>query len=82
MNGSQAKRGANGLRRRCPQCKILRKFCEPDGGNGGEHKPRRPDWAKIMFNEKLTWICGWCIGRANGTIGPKEGMSKLNRSEA
>jgi len=57
MNGSSAKRGSHGLRRRCPCCKKLRKFREPPGDQGGEDHPRRPAWHKDIDGQ---WVCGWC----------------------
>lgn len=64
MNGSQANRkGNHALRRRCPVCKKLRKFHEPNGRVGGEPHPRRRPW-KLVDN---VWICGWCTGTAPGT---------------
>lgn len=62
MNGSQAKRGSGGLRRRCPNCKKLRKYNESDGNHGGEHHYRRPSWG----NRDGVNICGWCIYAREG----------------
>ena len=57
MKGATKKRGTHGLRKRCPRCRKLRKFCEPDGSQGGELKPRRPKWDKIDGR----WVCGFCL---------------------
>lgn len=59
MNGANKPRRGHALRRRCPLCKILRKFCEPDGNHGGERHPRRPPWILSPFG----WCCGWCTFR-------------------
>lgn len=60
MNGAtRSRQGKNALRRRCPRCKKLRKFCEPPGDVGGELHPRRPRW-KTVDN---VWVCGWCVDR-------------------
>lgn len=61
MKGSGAKRGTHGLRKRCPKCKKLRKFYEPDGNHGGEdHRtraPQLPNWHK----EGNQWVCNFCL---------------------
>ena len=50
------------LKRRCPQCKHLRKFCEPPINSSGEDHPRRPDWWGKNASGLL--VCGWCSMRA------------------
>lgn len=55
-----------GLRRRCPICRKLRGFREPDGSQGGTDHPRRKPWAKVNG----VWVCGWCAGTASGSEGP------------
>lgn len=57
---------ARALRRRCPVCKKLRGFREPDGSQGGEPHPQRKPWAKVNG----VWICGWCAGTPLGADGP------------
>lgn len=49
MRGSAAKRGTHGLRKRCPKCKKLRKFCVPP-----DHV--RLGWTKFFGR----WICASC----------------------
>ena len=60
MKGSSRKRGTHGLRKRCPQCKILRKFYEPPGDVGGENH-RGPAWVK--YPDLRRWVCGYCVTR-------------------
>lgn len=78
MNGSSAKRGSHGLRRRCPVCKKLRKFCEPPGDVGGEDHPRRKPWKVLVLwgngfvptppaVERHIYVCGWCVARRTTT---------------
>lgn len=64
MKGALKSRRGAGLRRRCPSCKVLRKYCEPDGNHGGESHPRRPDWGFDATLQKP--ICGWCAMRKAG----------------
>lgn len=59
MDGSQAKRGTHGLRKRCPVCKKLRKFHEPPGDQGGTPHPHRKSWHKVGDR----WVCGYCQPR-------------------
>ena len=59
MKGATKKRGTHGLRKRCPECKKLRKFCEPDMSTTGENHPRRPPWGKVEGR----WVCGFCLDR-------------------
>lgn len=51
MNGAAAKRGTHGLRKRCPVCKHLRKFCAP----GHRIDPR--EWQKVGDR----WVCVRCV---------------------
>lgn len=53
------KRVFGDLSRRCPCCKKLRKFREPDGNSGGEYHPRRPPWILTPFG----FACGFCYIR-------------------
>lgn len=53
------------LRKRCPRCKKVRKFREPDGNHGGEFHPHRRPWVKADG----VWICGWCAGTPIGAPG-------------
>lgn len=55
------------LRKRCPECKVLRKFHEPDTNHGGELHPRRPGWGH-RADGRL--ICGWCVARTTGATLP------------
>lgn len=49
-------KGTHALRKRCPQCKKLRRFYEPPMDQGGE-RLSRAKWAKV--NNR--WICIYCI---------------------
>lgn len=75
MKGAtRSRRGNSALRKRCPRCKILRKFCEPPGDQGGEDHPRRPKWQWLPEG----WVCGWCVIRANGQTA-KEWFQKVKQ---
>ncbi len=64
MLGATAKRGTDGLRKRCAVGKQRRKFREPNGNQGGEDKPRRLAWRKVG----LRWVCGYCV--RDGRVDP------------
>ena len=64
MNGAaKSRKGSHALRKRCPHCTQLRKFCEPPGDVGGEYHPRRPGWFLVSPGN---YICGWCVLTALG----------------
>lgn len=50
MTPKYARRKAGDLRRRCPVCKRLRKYREPDTNVGGELHPRRPLWGFVYLD--------------------------------
>ncbi len=54
------------LRKRCPICRKLRGFREPNGRAGGTDHPNRKPWARV--NGVL--ICGWCAGTPFHQEGP------------
>lgn len=48
------------LRKRCPRCKKVRRFCEPPGDRGGE-RPAYLLWVKEEGpGTTSVWVCRWC----------------------
>lgn len=63
MKGShRSRKGTHCLRKRCPVCRKLRKFREPDSSTIGEDHPRRIPWVLTPFG----WCCSLCVIREAG----------------
>ena len=69
MKGSAAPRGTHGLRKRCPICRKLRKFCVPNA--------LRPQW-RGWTKERGRWVCPLCSVQLEGQrLGPVTGLDRL-----
>ena len=53
-------RGTHGLRKRCPLCKKLRRFFEPQEGSLVAAKQRQSNYEKGWRKREGRWVCFRC----------------------
>lgn len=86
MKGAtRSRNGSHALRRRCPVCKHLRKFYEPDGNHGGEcHRDRMPRTHGTWMRIDGVWVCGKpkCEAKRLERCGDLHGEDRASREES